>query len=67
MVRGRESTRAIAARLRMHERSVTRWRKAWREGGGAEALLSKEPVSREKLSARQRARLDAELKHGPLA
>ncbi|SPL88128.1 unnamed protein product [[Actinomadura] parvosata subsp. kistnae] len=51
----------------MHERSVTRWRKAWREGGGAEALLSKEPVSREKLSARQRARLDAELKHGPLA
>ncbi|MCK2213356.1 winged helix-turn-helix domain-containing protein [Actinomadura sp. ATCC 31491] len=62
-----ESTRAIAVRLRVHERSVTRWRKAWREGGGAEALLSKGPVSREKLSAAQWARLDAELKRGPLA
>ncbi|MFG1708128.1 helix-turn-helix domain-containing protein [Nonomuraea sp. M3C6] len=29
-----ESTKTVAARLRVHERSVTRWRKAWREGGG---------------------------------
>ncbi|GAA2214146.1 hypothetical protein GCM10009850_096100 [Nonomuraea monospora] len=62
-----ESTRAIAARLRVHERSVTHWRKAWSEGGGAEALLSKGPVSREKLSAEQWQRLDVELKRGPLA
>ncbi|GAA4952483.1 transposase [Nonomuraea thailandensis] len=61
-----ESTRAIAARLRVHERSVTRWRKARREGGTS-ALLSKGPVLVEKLSAGQWARLDAELKRGPLA
>ncbi|MGR6924384.1 winged helix-turn-helix domain-containing protein [[Actinomadura] parvosata] len=61
-----ESTRTVAARLRVHERSVTRWRKAWREGGTS-ALRSKGPVSREKLSARQWARLDAELRRGPLA
>ncbi|WP_261808986.1 winged helix-turn-helix domain-containing protein [Nonomuraea sp. C10] len=60
------STRTVAARLRVHERSVTRWRKAWREGGRP-ALLSKGPVSREKLSDRQWARLDAELRRGPLA
>ncbi|MFD0480504.1 helix-turn-helix domain-containing protein [Nonomuraea thailandensis] len=58
-----ESTRAIAARLRVHERSVTRWRKARREGGTS-ALLSKGPVLVEKLSAGQWARLDAELKRG---
>ncbi|MGW4963215.1 helix-turn-helix domain-containing protein [Nonomuraea sp. NPDC004186] len=46
-----EWTRAIAARLRVHEWSVTSWRKAWREGGTS-ALRSKGPVSREKLSAR---------------
>ncbi|MFI0425238.1 winged helix-turn-helix domain-containing protein [Spongiactinospora sp. 9N601] len=61
-----EPTRTIAARLRVHERSVTRWRKAWREGGTS-ALRSKGPVSREKLSARQWARLDAELRRGPPA
>ncbi|MGW0804051.1 winged helix-turn-helix domain-containing protein [Nonomuraea sp. NPDC002799] len=61
-----ESTRTVAARLRVHERSVTRWRKAWLEGG-EQALRSKGPVSREKLSARQWARLDAELRRGPLA
>ncbi|MGN9840594.1 helix-turn-helix domain-containing protein [Nonomuraea sp. H19] len=27
-----ESIRTVAARLRVHEQSVTRWRKAWREG-----------------------------------
>ncbi|MFF0775891.1 helix-turn-helix domain-containing protein [Nonomuraea wenchangensis] len=61
-----ESTRTVAARLRVHERSVTRWRKAWREGGRP-ALLSKGPVSREKLTAAQWARLVAELRRGPLA
>ncbi|MEU6996694.1 winged helix-turn-helix domain-containing protein [Nonomuraea sp. NPDC046570] len=61
-----ESTKTIAARLRVHERSVTRWRKAWREGG-AQALRSKVPVSKEKLSARQWEHLEAELRRGPLA
>jgi transposase len=61
-----EPTRTIAARLRVHERSVTRWRTAWREGGTS-ALRSKGPVSVEKLSAGQWQRLDAELKRGPLA
>ncbi|WP_199565768.1 helix-turn-helix domain-containing protein [Spongiactinospora rosea] len=45
-----ESTKTVAALLRVHKRSVTRWRRAWREGG-AEVLLSKGPVSKEKLSA----------------
>jgi transposase len=61
-----ESTKTVAARLRVHERSVTRWRKAWLEGG-AQALRSKGPVSREKLSAKQWERLEAELRRGPLA
>ncbi|MEV0169415.1 helix-turn-helix domain-containing protein [Nonomuraea fuscirosea] len=34
-----ESTRTVAVRLRVHERSVTCWRKAWLEGG-AQALRS---------------------------
>ncbi|MEU8146228.1 helix-turn-helix domain-containing protein [Nonomuraea sp. NPDC048901] len=56
-----ESTRAVAAWLRMHGRPVTHWRKAWREGG-AEALRSKGPVSAESLSAGQWEGLDAELR-----
>ena len=39
----------IAAELRVSERSVRRWRQAWRDGRTA-ALRSKGPVSREKLS-----------------
>ncbi|MEU8713288.1 hypothetical protein [Streptomyces sp. NPDC048663] len=37
--------------LRVVERTVRRWRKAWREGGGA-TLKSRRPVSRERLSGR---------------
>ncbi|NBE92576.1 transposase [Nonomuraea sp. KC401] len=62
----RQSTRQIARELRVHERTVARWRKNWREGG-MEALRSKGPVSREKLSAAQWARLESELGRGPLA
>ncbi|MFB9622691.1 helix-turn-helix domain-containing protein [Nonomuraea helvata] len=47
-----ESIKTVAARLRVHEMSVTRWRRAWR-GDGTQTLLSKGPVSKEKLSARQ--------------
>lgn len=50
----------------MHERTVARWRRAWLVGG-VEALRSKGPVSPEKLSSQQRARLETELKRSPLA
>jgi transposase len=56
----------IADDLRVTEGSVRRWHRAWRDGG-AEALRSKGPVSREKLSPQQWARLEAELGKGPLA
>lgn len=56
----------IARDLRVTEGSVRRWHRAWREGGTA-ALRSKGPVSREKLSPQQWARLEAELRKGPLA
>jgi transposase len=56
----------IAHDLRVTEGSVRRWRKAWRDGG-TEALRSKGPVSREKLSPQQWARLELELRKGPLA
>ncbi|GAA1633111.1 hypothetical protein GCM10009733_032540 [Nonomuraea maheshkhaliensis] len=59
-------TRQIARELRVHERTVARWRTSWREGG-IEALRSKGPVSREKLTPAQWARLETELKRGPLA
>jgi putative transposase len=56
----------IAHDLRVTEGSVRRWHKAWRDGGTA-ALRSKGPVSRERLSPQQWARLEAELRKGPLA
>jgi transposase len=61
-----DSTGVIAAELRVTERTVRRWRQAWRDGG-TEALRSRGPVSRERLSLRQWARLEAELGKGPLA
>ena len=56
----------IARELRVTEGSVRRWQRAWREGG-TEALRSKGPVSRERLSPQQWARLELELRKGPLA
>ena len=53
----------IARDLRVTEGSVRRWHRAWRDGG-AEALRSRGPVSREKLSAQQWARLERELAGG---
>ena len=49
-----ETVKEIAHDLRVTEGSVRRWHRAWRDGG-AEALRSKGPVSREKLSAQQLA------------
>ena len=56
----------IAHDLRVTEGSVRRWQRAWRDGG-AEALRSRGPVSRERLSPQQWARLELELRKGPLA
>jgi transposase len=56
----------VARDLRVTEGSVRRWRRAWR-AGGTQALRSRGPVSRERLSPRQWARLEAGLKRGPLA
>jgi putative transposase len=61
-----DSTPEIAADLRVTERTVRRWRQAWRDGGAA-ALRSRGPVSRERLSPWQWARLELELGKGPLA
>ncbi|MEU7910696.1 winged helix-turn-helix domain-containing protein [Microbispora bryophytorum] len=61
-----EKNAQIARTLRVTERSVERWRRAWREGGTA-ALASQGPVSLPKLSPEQFARLEAELERGPLA
>jgi putative transposase len=61
-----DSTAAIAADLRVTARTVRRWRQACRRGG-AVALRSRGPVSRERLSPQQWARLEAELRKGPLA
>lgn len=56
----------IAASLRVSERSVERWRRAWRELGEA-GILSKGSPGRPKLSEDQVARLERELERGPLA
>jgi putative transposase len=56
----------IAQDLRVTEGSVRRWHRAWRDGG-TEALRSRGPVSRERLSPQQWARLELELGKGPLA
>ena len=56
----------VARDLRVTEGSVRRWHRAWRDGG-TEALRSRGPVSRERLSPQQWARLELELRKGPLA
>src|SRR5687767_7594872 len=62
----RESIKAGAEEFRITVPTVRRWRRQWREGG-AEALRSRGPVSVERLSTRQWARLEQELRRGPAA
>ncbi|HEY9372172.1 MAG TPA: winged helix-turn-helix domain-containing protein [Streptomyces sp.] len=62
---GGEKNREIAAALRVSERSVERWRRAWRERGEA-GILSKGSPGRPRLSPVQVARLELELDGGPL-
>jgi transposase len=61
-----DTTSQVARDLRVTEGSVRRWRRAWRDGGTG-ALKSRGPVSRERLTPQQFARLEAELGKGPLA
>ncbi|MBX7551682.1 winged helix-turn-helix domain-containing protein [Streptomyces sp. NPDC004232] len=59
-----ERTAVIARDLRVSERSVERWRRAWREGGMA-ALASAGPPKLPKLSDDEFAELEKELARGP--
>lgn len=55
---GQKNAETVAA-LRISLRSVERWRRAWREGGGT-GVLSKGPPGRPRLSEAQIARLERE-------
>ncbi|GHD58129.1 hypothetical protein GCM10010317_046870 [Streptomyces mirabilis] len=59
-----ERTAVIAKYLRVSERSVERWRRAWREGGMT-ALASAGPPKLPKVSDEQFAVLEKELARGP--
>src|SRR5262249_31212331 len=56
----------IAAELRVSERSVRRWRQAWRAGGPA-GVASRGQAARCRLDEQQLAALDVVLDAGPLA
>ncbi|MFD6329453.1 winged helix-turn-helix domain-containing protein [Streptomyces niveus] len=64
-LRAGQKNTEIAAALRVSERSVERWRRAWHEGGDA-GLVSKGSLGRPRLSDAQIARLARELERGPL-
>ncbi|MGW4515494.1 helix-turn-helix domain-containing protein [Streptomyces sp. NPDC004393] len=61
----REKNHEAAAALRVSERSVERWRRAWRERGQV-GVLSLGSPGRSRLSAVQVARPERELERGPL-
>jgi transposase len=62
----RAPTAVIAAELRVSERSVRRWRRAWL-AGGLPGLASRGQAARCRLDEGQLAVLDAALGAGPLA
>jgi len=59
-----EKTAVIAKELRVSERSVERWRRAWRESG-SKALQSRGPANAPSVSDAQFALLEEELARGP--
>ncbi len=63
---GGQKNAEIAAALRVSMRSVERWRRSWRELGEA-GVLSKGSPGRPRLGETQIARLEREVKWGPLA
>lgn len=62
----RASSAEVAAELRVSERSVRRWRRAWLAEGTA-GLASRGQAARCRLDEQQLAALDAALDAGPLA
>jgi transposase len=58
-----ENSASVAKALRVHVRSVQRWRAVWKDGGEA-ALESKGPPNHPQLSEAQFAVLEAELERG---
>ncbi|MCT9010505.1 helix-turn-helix domain-containing protein [Streptomyces rhizosphaerihabitans] len=62
---GGQKNRELAAGLRVSERSVERWRQAWRQRGEA-GVLSKGSPERPRLSDALITRLERELERGPL-
>ena len=62
----RASSAEVAAELRVSERSVRRWRRAWLAEGTA-GLASRGQAARCRLDEQQLAALDAVLDAGPLA
>ncbi|MEU3189792.1 winged helix-turn-helix domain-containing protein [Streptomyces sp. NPDC006992] len=63
---GGKKNKEIAAALRVSERSVERWRRAWRERG-EKGVLSRGSPGRPRLGPAQMERLERELERGPLA
>lgn len=61
-----EDNAEVARRLRVHVRSVQRWRQAWAAGGDT-ALVSKGPASLPALSDELFVVLETELDKGPAA
>ncbi|MEU1202585.1 helix-turn-helix domain-containing protein [Streptomyces sp. NPDC005813] len=61
-----QKNREIADALRVSDRSVERWRRAWREQGAA-GVISKGSPGRPRLSDVQIVRLEGELERGPHA
>jgi transposase len=61
-----QDSAVIARELRVHIRSVQRWRRAWNDEG-VRGLRSKGPASHPMLSEELFAALEAELERGPAA
>jgi transposase len=61
-----EKNADIAAGLRIHVRTIEKWRQRWRTGG-AEALRWQEPASLPRPDEAQFVRLERELERGPLS
>src|SRR4051812_27540507 len=61
-----DDTATVAKALRVHVRSVQRWRAAWAAGGEV-ALVSKGPPNHPQLTDEQFAVLEVELARGPTA
>ncbi|GAA2037811.1 hypothetical protein GCM10009839_43980 [Catenulispora yoronensis] len=61
----RDDNAAVAKALRLHVRTVQRWKAAWTAGGQV-GLASKGPPKHPQLSDEQLAALEAELERGPV-